>query len=231
MSSSDRLPATLRRVIAYSGVGAESMSGRAELTQVGKMWRAPDARPLAFTATQWIEAASMAFSWRARFPLLPGFPLHITDAFENAQGRLEGRLWGWLKLFRQTGPEIDRGEVYRYLAELPWAPAAYTANRALTWEERGSEGLRVSCEMAGRTLRLDFHVDHAGRITSARAEDRPDEVNGAFVERPWTGRFDNWQRLGGVMIPTEAEVAWETTDGPFTYWRGTVTTYTLKGAV
>jgi hypothetical protein len=29
--------------------------------------------------------------------------------------------------------------------------------------------------------------------------------------------------IGGVRIPTRAEVRWELPDGAFTYWRGTVT--------
>ncbi len=230
MPSASGVPEALRRVIAYSGIDPAATGGRAAFTQEGMMWRSPHGKPLRFAATQWIDSASTAFFWAARFQMMPGVSLHITDAYENEKGRLEGRLWGWLKLLRQTGPEVDRGEVYRYLSELAWAPVAYSANRALTWEHRGPDGLRVSCEVAGRSLRLDYRVDQAGRVVSVRTEDRPREVNGTFVERPWTGTFDDWQRFGEVMVPTRAEVAWETPDGPFTYWRGRVTSHALEGA-
>ena len=218
---------TLRRVIAFSGADVTAATGRAEFSQVGTMWRTPGSKPLAFTATQWIAPASAAFSWLARFRMLPGVALHINDAFEDGHGRLTGRLWGWLKLFGQAGPEVDRGQVYRYLAELPWAPAAYTANKALTWDEPQPGHLRAACTVAGRTLRVTYDVDADGRVTGVRAQVRPREIAGGFVETPWVGRFDNWQRFGAVMVPTEAEVAWETPEGPFTYFRCAVTAHTI----
>lgn len=32
---------------------------------------------------------------------------------------------------------------------------------------------------------------------------------------------------GGICVPTRAEVGWELPDGPFVYWRGTVTDVAL----
>lgn len=229
MSPLDNLPETLRRVIAFSGIDPAAPPARAEFTQTGQMWRASGAKPMPFTAAQWIDAGPPAFCWHARFPMLPGVSLHVIDAFETGQGRLEGRLWGWLKLFRKTGPEVDRGELYRYLAELPWAPAAYL-NPALKWQEVAAGHLRVSLDAPDRPVTLDMRVDPEGRVTEARAADRPADVDGAFIERPWFGRFDRWQQFGDLRVPTAAEVAWELPEGPFVYWRGEVTAYTTKPA-
>jgi hypothetical protein len=33
--------------------------------------------------------------------------------------------------------------------------------------------------------------------------------------------------VGGVRIPTHGEVWWELPNGPFTYWRGTITSVQL----
>jgi hypothetical protein len=47
------------------------------------------------------------------------------------------------------------------------------------------------------------------------------------VTRPWAGRFSDYAVVGGIRIPTRGEVRWELPDGPFTYWRGTITSIEL----
>lgn len=183
---------------------------------------------MTFTARQWLAASTVAFSWRARFPMVPFVALHVEDAIENGEGHLTGRLWGWLRLFEQTGPDVNRGQAIRYLAELPWVPAAYLDNADLHWEETPEGLLRVSCEVSGARVHVDLEVDEEGRIVTVRAEDRPREVDGVFVETPWVGSFRDWQEVGGLVVPMEGEVAWELPEGRFTYWRGRLTRHTIQ---
>ncbi len=42
------------------------------------------------------------------------------------------------------------------------------------------------------------------------------------VDMPWEGRFRSWERHGGMLVPTEGEVAWITPEGPHPYWRGKI---------
>ncbi|MCO4747029.1 MAG: hypothetical protein KC912_19690 [Proteobacteria bacterium] len=182
---------------------------------------------MGFTARQWTDAETVAFNWRARFPIMPLASLVVQDAYGRDGGSLSGRLWGWLKLFDQRGAAVDRGQALRYLSELAWAPAAYTTNPALRYEERDGR-LRISCEVGDEVVSLDYDVDSEGRVARVRADARPREVNGAFVDTPWVGRFDDWKEMGGLVIPTRAEVAWELPDGLFTYWRGQVTRHVVQ---
>jgi len=228
MPWSSQLPPALDRVIAFSRVGRAADWTRAELEQTGEMWRAPDTSAMSFTARQWIDVCTVGFSWRARFPLLPLVALHVEDALEHDEGRLTGRLWGWMRLFVEKGPEANRAQAIRYLAELVWAPAAYLGNASLRWEETADGLLRVSCELAGTRVHVDFEVDSEGRIVSARAPDRPRGVGGTFLETPWIGRFDDWQEAGGLMVPMRGEVAWELPEGTFTYWRGRITQHAVR---
>ena len=85
------------------------------------MWTRPGARPMRFIAEQQMDAGRVAFRWRARFGARLLRPFVVTDAYEDGAGRLEGRLAG-VRLFRSTGPDVDRGQVMRYLAELAWLP-------------------------------------------------------------------------------------------------------------
>lgn len=221
------VPETLQRVIAFSGVRPDAAWTRAVFDQEGKMWRSPDAAPMTFTARQWLDVSTVAFSWRARFPMMPLVALHVEDAYQHGEGRLVGRLWGWLRLFAQTGPDADRAQAIRYLSELAWAPAAYRHNERVHWEETAEGLLRASCEVAGTRVHVDYSVDSEGRVVSVRTEDRPRGVDGGSIDTPWVGRFDDWKEMNGLMLPTRGEVAWELPDGAFTYWRGRVTRHAV----
>ncbi len=191
------------------------------------MWREPGGKAMKFTAHQWTATETVAFRWQARFPMMPFVSLVVEDSYANGSGSLSGRLWGWLKLFEQRGDEVDRGQALRYLSELPWAPAAYLGNPALRYEERDGR-LRILCKVGDQWTGLDYDVDSAGRVVQVRAEARPREVNGAFIDTPWVGRFDDWKEMSGLVVPTRGEVAWELPEGLFTYWRGQVTRHALQ---
>jgi hypothetical protein len=48
------------------------------------------------------------------------------------------------------------------------------------------------------------------------------DVRGIGVLTPWTGRFGNYARRGGMMIPLSGEVEWLLPEGPTPYWRGRI---------
>lgn len=94
----------------------------------------PGARARRFTAHEDLATDRVSFVWLAKFPMFGPISLRVTDSYQDENGLLEGRL-GRLPLQRKREPELSRGEAFRYLAELAWAPQAILANRALEWVE------------------------------------------------------------------------------------------------
>jgi hypothetical protein len=45
---------------------------------------------------------------------------------------------------------------------------------------------------------------------------------------PWEGRFSDYRRQDGMLIPFYGEVAWITPQGEKPYFRGTVTQMTYR---
>jgi hypothetical protein len=43
------------------------------------------------------------------------------------------------------------------------------------------------------------------------------------VMTPWAGRFRQYERRDGMLIPVEGEVEWRLPEGPQVYWKGRVT--------
>jgi len=192
--------------------------------QSGEMWKRPGARPLSFEATEEFACDRVAFSWRARFPILGPLAMNVEDGFDGGTGRLRVSLLG-LPLQHQAGPETDVGEAMRYLAELAWAPHAIAANRELEWRTVGERSVDVVYDGAV-TAQVRWEFDDAGdpvRMTGTR----PFPAGKGFVQLPWGGDFRDYRDFSGTRAPALGEAWWQRPEGRFVYWRGRIETLEL----
>jgi hypothetical protein len=190
------------------------------MTQEGVMWLKPGAAQRRFTATQHTAVDAVAFAWHARFRIARVLALDVLDGYAGGAGTLEVRMLG-RTLQRQTGPETSAGEALRYLAELPLTPFALTANPQLRWRDAGDR--RAAVSIAGEpAFEVTFEFDAEGDIVRASTDARPFRSAGGWKPTAWSGRFSDYRELGGMRIPTAAEVAWEPPEGRFVYWRGRI---------
>lgn len=198
-------------------------SARVRFKQVGEMQLKPG-RWLRFSADQEAATERVEFTWRARFPLAPLIALRVDDWYRAGDGALEVRLFG-LPMKRSRGAEVAKGEAMRYLAELPWVPQAFVANRELIWREVDDRTVEVATAVAGSRAAMLLHFDDACDIAAASAQDRPRAVGNSVVETPFAGEYGDYQVFDGLRLPTSAAVRWELPEGPFVYFRGRVTSF------
>ena len=196
-------------------------STRVFIEQRGTMRLKPRGAWLPFSAQQWAATRRVEFRWRARVKMAPLVTAVVTDAFDSGKGRLEAKLWGALRVAHDAGPEIDRGEIQRYLAELPWNPLALLRNQALRFEERDG-AVRVWTREP--SLYVDFIFDADGDVVRTLCDNRPLQGRGRMG---WEGHFSRYAQLGPFRTPTHGEVAWLLPEGMFEYWRGDVTSLQL----
>ncbi len=210
-------------VRAYAGavLPAEPVSGRTvRVEQVGEMIFKPNAAPHPFRASEEFAVDHVAFAWHARFPLLGPLTLRVTDSYDGRNGLLAVRLLG-LPLQRRHGPGLAQGQAFRYLAEIPWAPQAILANPQLEWRELDGRTVEVGTAVGAARIAVRLIFNERGEIEQTAAARPRLEAGGAAT--PWTGVYADYQALGGVRVPTRGEVRWELPEGPFTYWRGSIT--------
>ncbi len=193
------------------------------LQQTGEMRLAPERPWMPFTATQACSATQTRFTWRARVKMAPLVTAIVEDAYEDGKGRLDARLWGVLPVARARGPEVDRGEAQRYLAELVWCPMALAHNPELQLRQLSDEAVRVWAHDE-RTY-VDLLFDRGGDIVGAKTAAR----SRGHVVQPWEGRFWDFKDFDGIRAPSRGEVWWDTPDGAFVYWRGEVTSLRWDG--
>lgn len=219
----------LERYLARALPEGGAAPARVRLCQEGEMRLRPGARPRRFAAEQEASVLEVAFDWRARFPVAPLLALRVVDRFAAGEGSLEARLLG-LRAMRQAGPETSLGEAMRYLAELPWVPHALALNPHLERRAAGERAVEVSTLAGGRRAAVTLEFGADGDVAGSRAEARPYKRGKAFVPMPWSGSFSDYGVLGGVRLPRRAEARWELPEGPFTYWRGEITSFELVPA-
>ena len=217
------LPAVVSRYLARALPDGEGAADRVRLAQTGVMRQSPKGRWLRFRAEEELAVGAVAFTWHARFSMGPLLGLQVVDRYAHGEGTLDGRLWGHIPVMKSAGPYTAEGQALRYLAELFWVPHALRANEELEWDAVDEHTVDVSTRVGPKRVTVRLGFDEDGDIASAHAASRPRLVGKQAILTPWTGEVSDYAELGGVRIPTRAEVRWELPEGPFTYWRGTVT--------
>jgi hypothetical protein len=200
----------------------DSTPARIRLTQRGEMVQKPGGRRLQFTAVEEFAVGELEFEWRAAFG--PNFLVRmiVVDRYRGGEGSLSAKVWGVLPATRSSGPDTDRGEAMRYLAELPWVPQAMAANPELSWRELDDGSVEVSTLVGGRAASVHLSFDEAGFVRTVSGI-RPRMAGRTAIDTRFSGSFGDYVELGGIRVPCTGEVSWELPEGPFTYWRGEVT--------
>lgn len=190
--------------------------GQFNMSETGEKWRP-------FTSEQAVTAARPGFDWEARIRMAPGLSVFVRDAYVVGQGILKASLAGFFTVaeWPQT-PELAYGELMRFLAEAVWYPTVLLPGPFVKWEETGESCAKATLADGGTAVSLVFHFGPDGLVDRVRAESRPRTVGDRTVDMPWEGRFRSWERHGGMLVPTEGEVAWITPEGPHPYWRGKI---------
>lgn len=193
------------------------MTGTFNLSTTGEQWRP-------FTSRQRVTTNRPGFLWDASIALLPGLTVRVVDSYIVGNGLLRASIQGLITMADMQGDgEIARGEFMRYFAEAVWYPTALLPSQGVRWEAVDDRSANATMMDGSMTLTLLFRFDEAGLIESFRAEARGGMVGTVMVQAPWEGRFSNYERRHGMMVPLEGEVAWIRPEGRKTYFKGVVT--------
>ncbi len=218
---SPHLPEFVRGYVGRSLPPEGAPPAIVRVQQTGEMWQKPGARRMRFEATEDFAVDRVAFSWRARFPIVGRLALTVVDEFRDGSGRLRLSLLG-VPLRTQTGHELVVGEAMRYLAEL-------VSNRELDWRQVDETTVEVTAPVGATSAAVCWEFDSSGDMVRATGT-RPFPVGKTFVPRPWGGDFGDFERFSGTRIPTSGEAWWDLPQGRFVYWRGRITAFEPIGS-
>ncbi|MCX7790289.1 MAG: hypothetical protein N2378_06585 [Chloroflexaceae bacterium] len=192
------------------------LTGAFNLSQTGEQWRP-------FTSTQHVVTHRPGFVWDARISMAPGVHIYVYDAYVAGTGALAARLLGLFTVAEMpASPELDQGELMRFLAEAVWYPTALLPGQGVQWEAIDDTRAAATLRDGATSVRLVFQFNAQGLIDSVHAEDRYRDVNGTLVATPWQVRCWDFQTRDGMLVPLQGEVAWLLPQGSQPYWRGRI---------
>ena len=192
------------------------------ITEQGEMRMSPGARWIPFTAEQTIDASRSSFRWTARLNSSRVAPVTVTDAYEEGHGYLAVKAAGVIPLKRVTGPDVDQGELQRYLASLMLCPPALLSHSSLQWSTAGPSSLRLRDGNDSTGATVDLEISSDGRPVACRAQ-RPRLVGKQSVLTPWWGTYLEFAEWEGLRVASRLEVSWQLPEGVFTYFRSRLT--------
>lgn len=224
------LPAPVRRYFELALTDGQPIIRAADAAMTGTFnmsLDAPQWKP--FTSQQRVVTHRPGFVWNARIMLFAGFPVRVHDAYVAGTGILTPSILGLFSMGNISGTgEPARGELMRWFAECAWYPTALLPSQGIEWQAVDATSAQASMTDGPIRLTMLFRFGDDGLISSIHADARGALVAGQTVMMPWEGRFSDYRRQDGMLIPFYGEVAWITPQGEKPYFRGTVTQMTYR---
>lgn len=217
------LPDPIQRYLRYARVIGKRPISAVHLAQRGAMRMKDGAAWLPMIATQQFTTQPPAFVWSGTLRLFAVLPVTATDTFADGRGTLAVKALSRIPVQTARGPEMDQGELLRYLGEMAWFPTALLSE-CIRWEPINAGSAKATISLSGVTAFGVFHVDAHGQYTHFTA-DRVREAGKRRVgaPTPWIGRWDRYEERNGFRVPMRAEAAWSLQTGEFSYFRGEIT--------
>jgi hypothetical protein len=182
----------------------------------GERWRS-------FRSQQRVLISRPGFDWDARIALVPGVPVRVHDAYIAGTGLLRAAVGGLVNVVKvEDQAELAHDELMRWLAEAAWYPSALLPGARITWTAIDGETAAVSVCDGPLQASLNVGFDADGLIARVCSDARGRMVDGESIPTAWEGRFWNHQRIQGMCIPLDGEVAWLLPEGRQPYWRGRI---------
>jgi hypothetical protein len=218
------LPEPVQRYLAHVLTEGQPYVRTVRLQQSGE-FRLGDAtapwKP--FSAVQHFTLDPPGFVWDARIEMGPLVPVRVVDMYKAGEGALRAKILSTVSVVdAEPSPEMNSGELMRYLAESVWFPTALLPGEGVEWTAIDENSAMATLDHQGTTVSLTFYFNSQNEVERVFAEKRYREVDGTFKPTPWTGHFRNYQARNGMLIPLEGEVMWNLPEGDLSYWRGRV---------
>lgn len=175
-------------------------------------------------ATQDVRATSPAFIWNATVQMAPLIPVRVMDAYIDGTGMLEAKLLSTFTVMKaEAGPELDSGELMRYLAEAVWYPTALLPSDHIQWTAIDDYSALVTLTDGDQSVSMTYYFNERYEVERVYTDQRYRKVDDSYVKTPWTGYFSDYRDINGIRIPFKAKVEWNTTEGDLPYFRCRIT--------
>ncbi len=215
------LPVAVARWLRRAGVLGAPRARVNRLTQVGLLRTEPEGAWMPAVAHQYFSIDPPAFVWRTRVSMMRILPVEGCDRYLDGRGHMLITIGGIVPVVDVRGEEIDQGTLLRFLGEIVWTPSA-SLSPYIRWEHVDETHARATMSFGGVSASGVFEFDELGRHVSMEAR-RYMGGGAEAVLADWHVRSTEWQRFGGIEVPSKGEVLWKLPAGDFSYYQWEIT--------
>ena len=220
------LPEPVQRYFKAVLQDGQALISKVELSQTGQFhMNETEDKWHKFTATQFVVTQRLGFDWDAKIQMFPFINVFVHDTYLLGEGDLQASILSLFAVAKMHNtPQLNQGELLRFLAEAVWYPTSLLPSQGVVWEAINQHSSRATLTDGKTTASVVFQFDAEGLITSMRAEARCYSVVGdKLVFMPWAGNLREYSVCNGMRIPLEGEVGWEHPEGLRLYFIGKTT--------
>jgi hypothetical protein len=211
------LPEVVQRYLRYSGVIGKPRYRLVRLSQEGEMFRRPGAKGLPLKAVEYYNADDPSFVWIGHLSFAPLVTAKAIDSYCNGKGRMFVRVMSLVKMFDESGPEMDQASLTRFLNEMTWFPTAFL-NDYITWEQIDANRAMVKIDIHGLKTSAEMVFDVQGRMLDFITKRHMLE-KGDSVLRRWNTPMTKYGTVADMNLPIEGNAVWTLESGEYTYMR------------
>lgn len=220
-SDIEHLPPLLQSYLIKVGVIGKAEIQSVRLKQTGSFRTKPEQKWMPLVAEQYYNPNSNGFVWLGKINAAPMISITGKDVFLDNKGRMVVKLLNLKTIGDAQGPEIDEGELMRYISEIPWFPTAFL-NENLEWNQLDSSKVQVTIKLNDAELNGIFHFNDNGLLEKFTAQ-RYMDVDGKYILEEWAPEYLEYEHRNGYLIPSRGKAIWLLDSGAFCYFDGTVT--------
>jgi hypothetical protein len=213
------LPEPLQRYFRLVLPEEQTRIGSARLRFVGMMRADKNKSWMKIESEEYISCHPPGFIWHAVARLLPMLWIEVRDCYREGKGNMRVLLMSLKKLDDSRGWEMDQSSLLRWLSEATMFPTALLPGDHIAWKPIDSKSARAVVRDGEIAASAIFYFDKMGAIRKVMTADRYREVKGKPEKAEWISYFHNYQRKGGILVPTEIGATWKLPQGNLNYAR------------
>lgn len=209
-----RLPVPVARYLRQAIPPGARRAAFARLRHRGEFRADPAKGWMPLSGEYHLTASPPSFVWFARVSLLPvpGASIVVRDSYVGTRGRMSAKLFSAVTVADASGPEVSESSLGRYLSELVMMPTSLLPSERLSWEPGDERTATVRLRDGDFDVAARFAFDAAGLPAEVTLR-RYRSVGDRFEKADFVGRFGDYRRLGGFLLPSRMEGGWTSSAG------------------
>lgn len=203
----NELPKPVKNYFSYALKKDQSYIDYLRLKHDGSFKSSIHGKWMDIKGEQYFRAQTPGFVWIGKTKMFKAIDSYIDD-----KGKLSVYLFGFLRIANKKGNTLNQAELLRWLGESVWMPTNLLPDEYITWSAIDDSTAKLSMNYNGTSVYYDVHFNDRGQITKLETQRYMEDT-----KQKWVGELDNYQRVDGMMLPTNIKASWILDDKKHTY--------------